>query len=68
MQKNPLFFTMWGMAKATDTPVLVRENRIARKWEESQGRCVEGEKAVTERKMEEICLRIGGLSTGKMLF
>lgn len=23
MQKNPFFFTMWGMAKATDTPVTV---------------------------------------------
>jgi len=37
MQKNPLFFTMWGMAKATDTPVTVWGGQIARKWEESQG-------------------------------
>ena len=28
---------MWGMAKATDTPLVVREAQIARKWEESQG-------------------------------
>lgn len=26
-KKNPLFFTMWGMAKATDTPVLVGKPR-----------------------------------------
>lgn len=31
MQKNPLFFTMWGMAKATDTPVTVWGGQIARK-------------------------------------
>lgn len=42
MQKNPLFFTMWGMAKATDTPVTVWGGQIARKWEESQGRCFWG--------------------------
>ena len=51
--RKSALFTMWGMAKATDTPLVVRENQIARKWEESQGRCMGGEKAVTERKMEE---------------
>ena len=43
MQKNPLFFTMWGMAKATDTPVTVWGGQIARKWEESQAMMPEGD-------------------------
>lgn len=42
-----------GHGKGDGYASIVREAQIARKWEESQGRCMGGEKAVTERKMEE---------------
>ena len=36
--RKSALFTMWGTAKATDTPVVIRETQMARKREESQVR------------------------------
>lgn len=44
MQKNPLFFTMWGgMAKATDTPVLVGKPRSPENGRKVKGVAFQGD-------------------------